>query len=572
MARAGSSASPSDRDLEQVIRTLPGYDPYAQAEGYVFVPRRARFALEFFTEVIRYPKGRGAGEPFVLAPWQMAMIGNLWGWVDSKGRRRYRESFVYVAKKNGKTALAAGIVLLVLGTDGEIGAECYSAAASRDQAALVFGYAANMVRLEPELKRRLRVYGDRGGSQTRSIVYAEQMSFYRALAADAHTADGVNPHLVIVDEMHRHKTPELAEILQKSAVAREQPLVITLTTADYDRPSRCNDLLRYSHSVCANQGDRSAPGYDPAFLPVVFEADKDDDWTQPETWHKANPSLGYTLTEEALAREAKKAAESPAELTNFLRLHLNIVTQSAIAYFDMRRWDACRGPVTIEQAGGLAEWVEAMGLKGRRCYGALDLAATTDQTACVLVFPPEDEGDPWVVLPFFWIPAARAHKAEERDKVPYMAWHRMGLLEFTEGDTTDYDHIEERILQLGEMFEILELAYDPWNATQIAEHLQGAGVTVIKFRQGFISMSEPTKELDRKVRRGEIAHGGHPLLRWCAENTMVRVDPAENVKPDKAKSTGRIDGIVATVMALGRATLGPVDLGSVYDERGPIIV
>jgi len=484
-----------------------------------------------------------AGAPFKLQPWQQAVTGCLFGWKRPDGTRRYRECFLYVPKKNGKTAWAAGLLLCVQTTDREFGAELYSAASSRDQATLVFAHVVGMIKQEPELSKRLTVYGASGGSMQRSVVFPEEMSSYKCLAADANTADGANVHFAVVDEVHRHKTPELAEILQKSTAARREPLIMYTTTADYNHPSLCNDLLRYAKAVRDNDGDPNKPGYDEAFLPVVYEASKDEDWTDRNLWYRVNPNLGVTVPEEFLAREAQKAAESPTTLNNFLRLHLNIVTDADVAFLDMSQWDRCNGAVSAEE------------LAGRPCYGGLDLATTKDVAAFVLLFP--EDGN--AVLPWFWVPAESARERERKDKVPYLTWAAGGHVELTEGDVVDYDAIRVSINEAAKLYDIREIAIDRWNSTQLQNQLMGDGFEVVPFGQGYASMSAPTKELEKLVIAGNLKHAGHPVLRWMAGNTMVATDAAANLKPAKDKSTEKIDGIVALIMALGRCMAQPME-------------
>lgn len=540
----------------ETLRMLPGYDPLAQAGDCYFDADAAEAACAFFGECIRHVKGKEAGQPFVLEPWQRAVVGNLFGWKRPDGSRRYRECFLYVAKKNGKTAFAAGLLLYVLACDGEQGAEVYSAAATRDQAALVFQHAAGMVRQEPELSRRLRIYGDKGGSQMRSIVVEDDpSSTYKCLASDANTADGSNPHFVIIDELHRHKTPELAEVLQKSTAARRQPLVIYTTTADYNRPSLCNTKLAYARTVRDNKGDPKAPGYAPSFLPVIYECHKDDDWKSPVVWFKANPNLGVTVTEDFLASECQKAQEMPTELNNFLRLHLNIVTDADEAWIPADRWDAC------------GEAFDPAALEGRRAFGAFDLSSKVDLTAWVLLFPPTPEDEKYRLLCRFYVPAEAMHERERRDKVPYGTWARLGLLQTTPGDVIDYDFIEADVLADSKKYDVQEIAYDEWNATQTALHLQEKGLKMVSFGQGYKSMSEPAKEWEKLVIQGLLAHGGHQVLRWMMGNTMIERDPAGNIKPSKKRSPEKIDGVVAGVMALGRAMV-TVNASSVYNKRG----
>lgn len=533
---------------------IPHYDPVATAApGEWFDESAADAVCEFFKTCLKHVKGPLAGKPFILSDWQTAVTACLFGWKRADGTRRYRESLVYVAKKNGKTAWAAGVVLYLLTCDGEKGAEVYSAAASRDQAALIFSHAAGMVQQEPELSSRLRVYGGKGGTQHRSIVYAEAMSSYKCLAADSNTADGVNVHGAVVDELHRHKTPELAEILQKSTAARTQPLVVYTTTADYNRESLCNTKLKYARDVCMGTV------HDSSFLPVVFECDKDDDWKSPAVWRKANPNLDVTIPTDFLARECQKAVDTPSELNNFLRLHLNIVTDADEAFFDMAQWDEC---------DSLTD-----NLDGRPCYAGLDLSTTKDITAFVMVFP-DDDGDTtsYDVLCRFWVPADTVDERERKDGVPYRGWVLSGHLQTTPGNVVDYDRIRAEIVELSKQHEMKEVAIDRWNSTQLQTQLLGDGLTVVQFGQGFASMTAPTKELEKLVVSGRLRHAGHPVLRWMAGNCMVENDAAGNLKPSKKKSSEKIDGIVALTMALGRAIVSEGDGQSVYETQGLVYV
>ena len=548
---------PIPAQWQKLFKLIPGYDPLATAGDCWFNATVAEEKIAFFAEMLKHAKGTSvvpAGAPFVLRPWQQAVTGCLFGWMRPDGTRRYRECLLYVPKKSGKSAWAAGILLCVQTTDHEFGAELYSAASTRDQAALVFQHVVGMVRQQEQLRDRLTVYGAGGGSIQRSVVYDEEMSSYKCLAADANTADGSNVHCAVIDEVHRHKSPELAEVLQKSTAARRQPLVLYTTTADYNRPSLCNTLLHYAKAVRDNDGDPNKPGFDEAFLPVIYEASRDDDYLDPAVWYRANPNLGVTVPEEFLAREAKKAVESPTTLNNFLRLHLNIVTDADVAFLDIKQWDACAGDV---DAAALAT-----SLEGRSCYAGLDLASTRDVAAFVLLFP--EDGN--AVLPFFWVPSEQARNRDRKDHVPYLQWIREGLINETEGDVVDYDAIHVAIVELGKRYNIREIAIDRWNSTQLQTQLGKDGFNVIKFGQGYASMSAPTKELEKLVISGTMRHAGNPVLRWMAGNVMVTADPAANLKPAKDKSTEKIDGIVALIMALGRAIV--YGATSAYEHSG----
>jgi phage terminase large subunit-like protein len=529
------------RPLVEIILLIPGYNPFDQAGECWFDEAAAQQAIDFVQECCRLAKGskaRPAGSYFVLEDWQKAIVANLFGWKRPDGTRRYRECLIYIGKKNGKTALLAAILLCVMCCDKEYGAELYSAAASKDQAALLFSHASGMVKLEPELSNRLTVYGAKGGGQSRAIVYPDMMGSYKCLSADADTGDGINPHFAAIDELHRHASPELAEIIQKSTASRAQPLVIYTTTADYNRPSLCNTMRERAGQVRDNKGDESAIGYDPSFLPVIYEAAIDDDWTQRETWLKANPNLGVTITEEFLARECKKAQETPSELNNFLRLHLNIKTQSDVKWLDGEKWALGNRDVDDSVLAGLP------------CWGGLDLATTTDLAAFVRVWR---VGNDYVLRAKFYAPKDNAEKRQHRDHVPYLTWAKLGFLTLTEGSVIDYDVIRRDINELASKGTIQDIGVDPHNATQLTTQLEGDGLQMIRFGQGFISMSAPSKEFERLILSGRLIHGGNPILDWMAGNVVIKTDAAGNIKPDKAKSAERIDGIVAAVMAVGRA-------------------
>jgi phage terminase large subunit-like protein len=549
--RAAASAGPApfhnrtDAELERLCReNIPEYDPWAGVEGrYAFDAVLARRALGFFHDVLVFVEGERAGEPFHLEPWQAAIVGNLFGWVDPRTRvRRYREALVFVARRNGKTSLAAGIALYLLLCDDEPGAQVYSAAADRDQAALLFRHASEMVMRHPSLSRRCRVY-----RAFKSLEVAETGSIFRALSSDAHTKHGLSVHGAVIDELHAHPTRDLVDVLQTGTGSRRQPLVLHITTADYERESICNEKYAYAKKV------RDGVFGDLSFLPVVYEASADDDWEDPATWRKANPNLGVSVNEEYLRRECDRARESPAYLNTFLRLHLNLRTNADVAWLDMRQWDACAGPDgfrTLEQE-----------LEGQECYGGLDLASTDDLTALVLFFPGAENA----VLPYFWCPRDNAVVREKRHRVPYTQWARDGYLTLTPGNYCDLDAVEAAILDLSRRYRIREIAFDRFGAAQVTTHLHGAGLEVVPFGQGYLSLSAPAKHLDVLVRSGNLRHGGHPVLRWMASNVMLEKDAADNWKPSKRRSREKIDGIVGACMAIGRAIVQPAPVTDDWD-------
>jgi phage terminase large subunit-like protein len=514
-------------------------------ELYYFDQRAAGVAVAFFEKLLVHTKGEWAGQPFKLLNWQKEqVIKPLFGMKrKSDGTRRFRRAYIEIPRKNGKSTIAAGIALLLLFADGEPGAEVYSAAADRDQASIVFDEAKAMVEGSKLLAKRAQVF-------KRSIVIPGERAVYRVLSADAYTKHGLNAHGIVFDELHAQPNRELWDVLNTSTGARRQPMMVMITTAGYDRESICWEQHEYARQVLAGIVR------DDEFFAFIAAAEDDDDWQDPQTWRKANPSLGDTVKEDYLEAEARRAAISPAYQNTFRRLHLDQWTQQETRWLDMGEWEACGGPVDEKL------------LKGSVCYGGLDLASSSDIASLVLVFPSETgEEEHFAWLPFFWIPKDNMIDRVRKDRVPYDVWVRQGLMEATEGNVIDYGAIIKKITELGERFHIKEIAFDRWGAIQISQMLEGAGFTMVGFGQGFASMSGPTKELLRIVMDRKLAHGGNPILRWMADNMVVSTDPAGNVKPNKQKSREKIDGIVAGVMGLDRAIRNGAQL-SVYENRG----
>ena len=536
-----------------VILAIPGYDPLAAGAAYYFDSDAAERALGFFQGDKKGPgplthvKGELAGEPFRLAKWQAGVVANLFGWKRKSDRtRRYRECLIFIPRKNGKTTFAAGLLLCALFNDQEPGAEVYGAAAKREQAALVFDQAAGMCRNEKVLMDRVVIYG--GLNQTKSIMLKDHSGSYRTISADANTAHGFNSHFVVVDELHAQPNRNLVDVLATSMGSRRQPLLVCISTSDFERPgSICNEKHAYASNV------RDGVIEDPSFLPVIYEATIDDDWTDPNVWAKANPNLGVSVKREYIERECRKAQEVPGYENTFKRLHLNIRTEQAVRWLPMDAWDECAGVIDPEA------------LRGKRCFAGLDLSNKIDLSALVLLFPDDD----YAVLPFFWVPEDTARIRESRDRVPYLQWIREGLIEATPGNVIDYAFIRHRINELKALYDIQQIGYDPWNATQLALQLKDDdGMAMVEFRQGYISMNDPSKEFEVLILARKLNHGGNPVLRWMASNATVKRDPVDNIKPDKEKAPERIDGIVATIMALGLNMVSTTEAGSVYDERG----
>lgn len=503
----------------------------------------AELACDFFPTFLVHVKGELAGKPLVLDEWQkQRIIRPIFGWKRKDGTRRYRTVYIEIPRKNGKTTLLAGIALILLLVDREPGAEVYSAAADRDQAAIAFNVASQMVESHPALAERCRVL-------KKVITARGGTNVYRVLSADVKTKHGFNGHGVLVDELHAQPNRELWDVLTTSTGARRQPLTVAITTAGYDRHSICWEQHEYALKILDGIID------DDTFLPIIFAAGPDDDWTDPAVWAKANPGLGTSVREEYLAAECRKAQETPAYQNTFRRLHLNQWTEQATRWLDMGVWDDGIGPIDLDA------------LVGRSCYGGLDLSSTTDITALSLLFPPVEEEELWQLLNFFWVPQANIEKRAKKDRVPYDVWARQGLIEATPGNIIDYAFIRSRLLELGQLYRLEELAIDRWNSSQLVTQLTDDGLLMVPYGQGFASMSQPTKDFEALVVGRKLRHQGHPVLRWMVSNVAVLQDPAGNLKPDKGKSTERIDGVVSTIMALGRATVG--DRGpSIYEKGG----
>ena len=524
------------------IQCIPGYDPVATAEDCWFDRDAARLAIGFFPDILKHSKGSLAGKPFKLERWEKAIIANAFGWKRPDGTRRYREVFIYVPRKNGKTCLAAGIILLMMFTDGEPGAEIYSAAADRDQAMLVFKQAEGMVIQEPELENRCRIY-----PSSKSIVKGS--SSYKAISAVSNTKHGYNSHLVVVDELHAQPNRDLVDVLITSTASRIQPMVVHITTADFNRESICNEKLDYAEKV------RDGIVQDKSFLPVIYAASQTDDWQDPKVWKRANPNFGISVSPDYFKMQCRRAIETPSFENTFKRLHLNIMTEQDVRWLQIERWDCCDAPIDLEE------------LRHQPAWGGLDLSSTTDLTSFVLAFRPIDNDGIYRLLLWCWVPGESMERRYLKDKVPYPTWVRQGFIEKTDGNVVDYSRVRAKINDVAKIYSVQEIAYDPWNATHIANELGDEdGFNMVEFRQGFHSMNEPTKALERLMLDKKLAHGGNPVLRWAASNVTVKIDEAGNLKPDKKKSTERIDPIVASIMAMSRAMTNDAAGKSAYDD------
>ncbi len=505
-----------------------------------------------FIECLKHTKGEFHGKPFDLLPWQKKIIRDVFGTVreDDPTMRQYTTAYIEIPKKQGKSELGAAIALNMLTNDDEWKAEVYSCASDRQQAAIVFDVAVDMVKQSPALLKRIKII-----PSMKRMVYQPTGSIYQVLSSEVATKHGLNVSACIFDELHTQPTRALYDVMtQGSGDARKQPLWFLLTTAGTDRNSICWEVHQKALDIL--EGRKA----DPRFYPVIFGLPDDADWTDEQNWYKANPSIGHTISIDKVRDAFHNAKETPADENMFRQLRLNQWVKQSIRWMPMDRWDECSSVVNPVE------------LEGRLCYAGLDLSSTGDLTTFVLVFPPAEEEEPYIVLPFFWLPEETLQLRVRRDHVMYDQWEKQGYILTTEGNVVHYGFIEKFICDLGERYNIREIAYDRWNATMMVQSLEDAGFTMVPFGQGFRDMSPPTKELMRIVLERKLNHGGHPVLRWNMDNVYVRMDPAGNLKIDKQKSTEKVDGAVALVMALDRAMKNP-DTGSVYDsDRGLLII
>jgi phage terminase large subunit-like protein len=501
---------------------------HGHKRGLRWQPEAAQFHIVFFAEFLRHSKGEWARKPVELAGWQRFVIGSVFGWKRADGTRRYRYVYEEVPRKNGKSTKLAGVGLDMLVCDGEPGAEIYAAATKRDQARIIFDEARRMVGASPELARKIARF-------KLNLSVNLTGSKFEPLSSDERTLDGLNPHCVLIDELHRHRNRQLLDVLDTAMGARRQPLLWIITTAGDDAPE----------SVYASENDYAVKVLegvveDDNVFAFIATIDKGDRWDDPKAWAKANPNLNISVKLDDLARQAQKAAKSPSALVAFKRLRLNVRTSDAVKAIDMAQWRRnSRGRFDPDK------------LPARRCWGGLDLSSKIDISAWVKLFAPDDEGIMRVACRF-WMPADTIEERADRDRMPYRQWVDEGWIEATPGNVIDHAEIRNALVQEAAHFEIDSLAFDPWNATQLAVELGEHGIHALEFIQGLRSYTAPTKELQALLAGRKLDHGNNPVLTVMASNMKVQRDKNLNEMPHKAHSIGRIDGMTALIMAIGR--------------------
>lgn len=515
-------------------------DEAAIAAGCYFDLKAATHVWNFFHRFIRHSVGSASGKPFIPLEWQWQnIIAPIFGWKRADGTRRYREAYIEVPKKQGKSTTCAAIALYLLTADGEPAAEVYSAAADREQASIVYNEAVRMVEASPHLVTRLQPVPSR-----KELRFPKTKSMYRVLSSEAHTKEGYNIHGLIFDEFHAQPDAELYDTLKYGGASRTQPLFVYITTAGYDRESVCWAKHCYAERVISGESD------DWEFYGYIATIKPGQDWRSEEAWKSANPSYGVTIQPDHFARMAKVAQESPLEENTFKRYHLNMWTEQSVRWVPIEKWD--KGGVEVTPP------IE----KHEVCYAGLDLAATRDLNAFVMWFP-----DRRLVVPHFWVPRSALRERLNQKRQRLDRWVSEGYITVTEGDAADYDHIEKDILDLAATHNIQVLGIDKWNSLQISNHLMDEGLDIRAVGQNYYGLNGPMKLLERMVVREVIHHDKNPVMRWMFGNVVVKQDPSGNIKPDKSKAADKIDGVAALLSAFAVWAEAEGDM-SYYENLG----
>lgn len=537
----------------------------AAVEGAWFDHAKADAAVKLFPKVFRLTEDRFAGKPFRLALWQEIIVRLLVGWkapieiIDEQtGKptsvhvRIFRCLMLWVPRKNGKSEFLSALALLFFILDGVIGGQGFAFARDEKQAKIVFDKMKAMISMSPSL-------GD-AKSFKKSIYIPKIRSLFELLTGKPEGKHGRSPTVIVGDEMHEWETAELATTLRQGTGARLEPMELYASTAGVKSNRTGWDLWERSTAILEGRIE------DPSTLVVIFALDPDDDWADEANWPKANPSLGVSPTMQFLRREVADAKDNPRAEQSFRCYHCNQWIDAVSRWLNMKKWDAC-----TKDTQAWKRWAEGRELEGRRCYAAFDVSSNDDITARILAFPPDEDFDRWVISGRFWVPEETVPRRSKVDRLSYDKWVQMGALEVTPGDYVDQDFVKQALEDDLERYDVINIGYDPWNATKLITDMQKVGVDeglFLRMRQGIPTLGEPTKQVERLIMAGKFDHGGHPVLKWMARNTAVKFDENLNYAPTKKKSAEKIDGIVAAVMAVGLSLVEDEDPASVYEERG----
>lgn len=508
--------------------------------GWYF-DRKAATRMINFVEKLKHTKGEWAGQHFTLEPWQQFILWNIFGWKKADGTRRFRYAYIEIARKNGKTALSAGVGLYMLFADGEARPEVYSAATVKDQAKICFADAVAIVKAT-DLKNYLQPFRN-------SIVYEMKGGTMKPLSSDYGTHDGLNPSCGIIDEFHAHKDSGMFDVIKSAFGARKQPLMFIITTAGFNKNGACyayrDNVIKVLRGV----------NEDESLFGIIYTLDAPEEWDNPAMWIKSNPNLGVSVSPEYLADQVKDAKNRPEAVRNVMTKNVNLWVDAEKTWILDSAWMECCGSTEDMEA-----------LRGCECWGGLDLSNVSDITAYVLLFHQREK---FQIVPLFWIPREKMMEKIRKENINYDKWVTAGFVKVTEGNVLDYDFVKADILEFVSRYDLKSSAYDRWNSSQTIIDLQNEGMEFTPFGQGYGSMSAPTKEFEKLVLSGRMEHFGNPVLRWMMASTVVKTDPAGNIKPDKEKSSQKIDGIVAAIMALGEwMTAQAAEDNDPYNQRG----
>lgn len=527
---------------------------------YYYDDAEARRAIDFCQE-LRHTQGEWANPKLHdthlrLEPWQQFITSMVFGWRrTSDGCRRFTKVYEEEARKQGKTFRVGAYLLYCTVADSprEVGAEAYCIATKKDQARKAWGTVREMIEKHEDLNASLRTY-----KQHSTIVLEGTATVIRLMGKDSKTEDGMNPHFILVDEYHAHPNHEMLEVMRSGTMSRRQPLTYIITTAGFDKNSVC---YREEHRLIEKILERSANPVPENVFGIIYTLDEGDDWIDRNVWVKSNPNLSVSIYPAELESAAVEALQVPTKANDFITKNLNVWTQAVTRWIHDEKWMACAGEVDLEA------------LKGRPCYLGLDLSATVDITAYCLAFPPIADGEKYRVAWRFFMPEEGLLERERRDRVPYITWRDQGLIIATPGDVVDYESVKQELDKDLRQFVVQEIGFDPWHAQEISNHYTTAGIQMVEIRQTYSGMSAHTATFEKTVLGAELVHDGNPVARWMLSNTEVKSDRQGNVVPMKPRrdATGkRIDGVVAAIMALGRAVATRNTGRSVYEDRGVI--
>lgn len=571
--------------LSELLRMIPMYDVFREAEDYYFDLDEMHQFVEFVINECVYPEGELTGLPFIPELWQWAIYFNIFCWKHKEtGYRRFKEAFILVPRKNGKTVAFGAIpTLYMFYVDKEQRSQNFCCAADIEQASINFRHTAYMIEQNPNLLNRLRQ--NKVNRSTKSFEHAKDGSMFKVLSAIAETKHGLSPNFAYVDEVHAHKSSELIDVMLTGTAARRQSLTIYTTTADYDRPSTCNELYERAKRIAS--GEMS----DVSFLPVIYEATVDDDFEDERTWRKANPNYGISIYAEYFERNIRQCKSNPVLLNRFLRLHLNIRTKTETVWiptwvwangnhtenhllsideiktllYNHRLWhnfaadnewfNNSQIDLYLTEFQGYFTWYfrKLEELQDVECYGGYDNSSVNDIASFSLYFPSEG-----VVMPWFWVPAESIYKRSVEERLPYDRWFKSGLINNTPLASISERDIAKTLTGDGNQkgicsyFRNLQLVcFDAWGSNFIYETLYNAGLQAKKYPQSYVGMNGPCRKLQADIENKELFHGSNPVLRWMMGNVTMTTNNNDQMRPNKQKSTDKIDGVVASLMAIG---------------------